>query len=203
MKTNREILCEYLPEKAVPLVLKLLEDSNVQLRITKSRSTKLGDFRPPLHKKYHRISINHDLNKYHFLITLIHEFAHLINWNINQRKVKPHGKEWKTFFRELMKPYLVQEIFTTDILEVVLEFMKNPTSSVVNIKLLKKLREYDKGTSLITLDDIPENSKFSIYNGVIFTKLEKLKKRYKCLRLDTNRIYLVSSVMQVVPLVDN
>jgi hypothetical protein len=203
MKTNREILSEYLPEKAVSLALNLLEDSNVQLRITKSRSTKLGDYRPPLNRKYHRISVNHDLNKYHFLITLIHEFAHLKNWNLHQRKVRPHGKEWKTFFRELMAPYLVQEIFPPDILEVVIQFMKNPTSSVVNIKLLKKLREYDKGMTLITLDDIPENSKFSIYNGVIFTKLEKLKKRYKCLRLDTNRIYLVSPVMQVVPLIDN
>lgn len=203
MKTNRDILSEYLPEKAVPLSLKLLEESNAQLRITRTRSTKLGDYRPPLHKKYHRISVNHDLNKYHFLITLIHEFAHLKNWDLHQQNVRPHGKEWKLFFRELMKPFLVQEIFPSDILEVVMHFMKNPTSSSVNIKLLKKLREYDKGKALITLDDIPVNSNFSIYNGIIFTKLEKLKKRYKCLRLDTNRVYLVSPVMQVVPLIDN
>jgi SprT protein len=203
MKTNKEILSLYLPSKAIPPSIQLLESSSVQLWITRSRSSKLGDYRPPLNKKFHRISVNHDLNKYHFLITFIHEFAHLKNWELHQRNVKPHGEEWKTQFRELMKPFLNQEIFPDELLEVVNHFLKNPTSSVVNTKLLKKLREYDKVKNIITLEDIPINSTFRIYNGIIFRKLEKMRKRYKCMRLDTQRIYLVSPVMQVVPLFEN
>ena len=111
MKTYKEVLLDYIPEESVLPVLDFLNTSNVQLKITKSRSTKLGDYRPPIRSKFHKISVNHDLNKYNFLITLIHEFAHLNTWEEHKRKVKPHGKEWKQKFRELMDPYINESIF--------------------------------------------------------------------------------------------
>lgn len=200
MKTYKEILLRYLPEEAIPFCLDLLEKSNVQLKITGSRSSKLGDYRPPVLTKFHRISVNHDLNPYHFLITLMHEFAHLKNWDHNGRNVKPHGKEWKMFFRELMEPFLNMNLFPDDLLLIVRQFMKNPTSSAANTKLIKKLREYDETERIFTVEEIPEKSHFRIYNGIVFQKLEKMRKRYKCLRIDTQRIYLVSPVLQVIPL---
>jgi hypothetical protein len=198
MKTYKEILSSYIPEKAVPLALTWLENSNVQLKITKSRSSKLGDYRPPQLKKFHRISVNHDLNKFHLLITLVHEFAHLKNWEQHQRNSKPHGNEWKTTFRELMQPFMTEDIFPNDILDVLRKYLKNPASSSMNTGLIKKLREYDKTKDYLTLEEIPFNSCFRIYNGIIFEKLEKMKKRYKCRRIDNNRIYLVSPIIQVV-----
>ncbi len=119
MKTYREILADYIPENAIPVALNWLENSNVQLRITKSRSSKLGDYRPPLLKKFHRISVNHNLNKYNFLLTFVHEYAHLKNWDQFQRNVKPHGVEWKKAFRELMEPFLEKDIFPADLKPVV------------------------------------------------------------------------------------
>lgn len=202
MKTYKEILQDYIPEESVLAVLDFLNISNVQLKITKSRSTKLGDYRPPIRSKFHRISINHDLNKYHFLITLIHEFAHLNTWEAYNRKVKPHGKEWKQTYRELMAPYLNETVFPEDILNILFKFLKNPTSSSVDTELTKKLREYDTGKAYFTLEELPDDSIFKIHNGIIFKKLERIRKRYKCKRMDNNRIYLISPIMEVVPVVD-
>jgi SprT protein len=199
MKTYREILEEYLPEKAVPLALKWLENSNVQLKITKTRSSKLGDYRPPLYKKFHRISVNFDLNKFNFLITMVHEFAHLKVWELYQRNVKPHGTEWKRTFMELMEPFFSEDIFPAELKIVLQQYMKNPTSTSMNTRLIKKLREYDKVQNYLTLEDIPFNSCFRIYNGIVFEKLEKMQKRFKCKRIDNNRIYLVSPIIHVVP----
>lgn len=202
MKTYREVLQDYIPEASVSSVLEFLNTSNVQLKITKSRSTKLGDYRPPIRSKYHKISINHDLNKYHFLVTLIHEFAHLDTWEKQHRKVKPHGKEWKQSFRDLMDPYLNETVFPEDILIVLYKFLKNPTSSSVDTELTKKMREYDIGKKYFTLEELSDDSLFKIHNGVIFKKLEKIRKRYKCRRMDNNRIYLISPIMEVIPVVD-
>lgn len=199
MKSYKEILSDYLPEKAVPLALHWIENSNVQLKITKSRSSKLGDYRPPLRKKFHRISVNSDLNKYHFLITFVHEYAHLKNWELHNRKVRPHGIEWKKAFSENMEPFMNDGIFPQDLKPIVAQYLKNPNSSSMNTKLVKKLREYDTLRDYLTLEDIPIKSCFRIYNGIEFEKLEKMKKRFKCRRIDTNRIYMVSPIIQVIP----
>ncbi len=202
MKTYKEVLQDYIPEESVLLVLDFLNTSNVQLKITKSRSTKLGDYRPPIRLKFHKISVNHDLNKYHFLVTLIHEFAHLNTWEKHNRKVKPHGKEWKQEYRELMGPFMNESVFPQDILTVLYKFLKNPTSSSVDTELTKKLREYDTGKNYFTLEELPDDSLFKIYNGIIFKKLERIRKRYKCKRIDNNRIYLISPIMEVIPVRD-
>jgi hypothetical protein len=203
MKSHKEILSDYLPEKAVPLVLSWIENSNVQLKITKSRSSKLGDYRPPLLKKFHRITVNHDLNKFHFLITFVHEYAHLKNWEVFNRNAKPHGFEWKKSFRELMEPFLKEDIFPTDLKPVVIQYLKNPNSSSTNTRLVKKLREYDQNRDYLTLEELPFNSCFRIYNGIVFEKLEKMQKRFKCRRVDNNRIYMVSPIIQVIPVMVN
>lgn len=199
MKTYKEILSEYIPEKAISIVLAWITNSNVQLRITRTRSSKLGDYRPPLLKKYHRISVNHDLNKYHFLLTFVHEYAHLKNWELKQNSVKPHGIEWQKAFRELMQPFLNDDIFPLDLKTIIIRYLKNPNSSSMNTVLVKKLREHDKSKNYLTLEELPLNSFFRIYNGIAFEKLEKMQKRFKCRRIDNNRIYMVSPVMQVVP----
>ena len=92
-----------------------------------------------------------------------------------------------------------EDIFPKDILDVLIVFLKNPSSSSVNICLTKKLREYDSARDYLTLEELPDEALFKIHNGFVFKKLEKLRKRYKCKRMDNNRIYLVSPIMEVVP----
>ena len=152
MMSDRVILTKYLPEPAVPVILEWLKVQKAQLKITRGRNTKLGDYRPPLKYKFHRISVNHNLNKYHFLITLVHEFAHLTNWEKNRNQVKPHGNEWKREFGELMQNFIAADIFPADIYPVLNRFLKNPTSTSANTELTRKLRSYDNSAKLRTPD---------------------------------------------------
>ena len=96
-----KVLLKYISPQAVDIIVDWVITHGIHLRITAERSTKLGDFRPNMHKNSgHRITINHNLNQHAFLITLVHEIAHLINWNIHRDTVKPHGAEWKNIFNE-------------------------------------------------------------------------------------------------------
>jgi len=197
MKSNSDVLLNYLPEKSIPTIIDWLENSNVQLKITRSRFSKLGDYRPPIQTKFHRISVNHDLNKYHFLITLVHEFAHMKVWEEYPRNVRPHGAEWKKIFRDLMQNFLSPNIFPIEILNILQIYLKNPSASTSNSKLLSALRNYDKNNQHPVLEDLPTHAIFRIENGFIFKKMEKSRKRIKCKRLDNNRIYLVNPLIKV------
>jgi SprT protein len=196
--TYSEVLSEYLPEYAVPTIVQWLQYNNdVQLRITRKRSSKLGDYRPPIHYNYHIISVNYDLNPYHFLLTLVHEMAHMKAWNKFKNKVKPHGTEWKQAFISLMKPFLNSSVFPEELLPHIIQYMSNPSSSTSTSQLLIYLRNYDPEKHFTTLADIPDSSYFSISNGIVFQKLSKIRKRFKCKRLDNNRIYLINPMIFV------
>lgn len=169
------------------------------LTITKDRKTKAGDYRHPYGKIGHRISVNGSLNTYAFLITLVHEMAHLVNWERHGRRVNPHGKEWKLAFQELMLEYLSAEIFPQDILSVLNLHMKNPKSATVrDLELMRVLRSYDKNSDSVLLEDLSEGNEFNLGKRT-FKKGEKLRKRYRCEEIKSGKIYLVSAIAEVVP----
>ncbi len=200
MKKYKETLSEYIPETSVDTAFSSLDKHHVRLVISKSRATKLGDYRPPIRNNYHRISVNHNLNKYQFLITLIHELAHLEIWVKYKNRVKPHGTEWKLEFKNLMSEYMNTEIFPPDILEALKVYFTKSTSSDTNLS--RVLKKYNNNEDEITLEDLPENAVFAIYNGIIFRKLQRLRKRYRCKRLDNGKMYIVSPLMVVHHLED-
>src|SRR5690554_6336368 len=91
---NISILEKYMPAQAAELIAQWIAETSCQFKITGSRKSKFGDYRPPFGGKGHRISVNHDLNPYAFLITTVHEFAHLHTWHEHKNKVQPHGPNW-------------------------------------------------------------------------------------------------------------
>ena len=99
LERNHRILDKYIPKEAVPIIAQWVYKYNFKLKVKKSRASKYGDYRPPEKKLNHVITINQDMNKYAFLVTLIHEVAHLCNYDENGTKVKPHGIEWKQHYR--------------------------------------------------------------------------------------------------------
>ena len=129
LERNQSILQKYIPEKAVPTVAEWIYKFDFKLKIKKSRATKLGDYRPPVKGQNHLITINHDMNKYAFLITLIHEIAHLSNWNKHKDSVKTHCDEWKFHYKILMQSLLNPEIFPADIIIALRKYMNNPAAS--------------------------------------------------------------------------
>ena len=111
----KQILTNYLPERSVDMVFTLITANQVHLKIVKERVTRHGDYkRKP--DGTHEITVNANLNKYRFLITLIHEIAHLVTFQKYGVKLKPHGKEWKFTFQRLMLPFIRPEIFPSTVL---------------------------------------------------------------------------------------
>jgi len=196
-----QVLIKYIPETSVPLIVNWIIEYGVHLKITKDRSTKLGDFRPTLGvNRGHRITVNYNLNKYAFLITLVHEIAHFDTWNTYRQSVKPHGVEWKNAFKKLMSPFLREDVFPVEVLNRVVAYMNNPAaSSCVDEDLLRILRQFDSEISL-TLEDLPEDSIFKLKTGRIFKKGKQRRKYFRCEEFGSGKHYLINPLAEVEPI---
>ena len=201
MNSNEKLLSHFIPELAVPLMLRWINFFKAELKITHGRQTKLGDYRSPYDGNTHRISINNNLNKFAFLTTLVHEFAHLSCWNKFQNSVKPHGEEWKEEFRKAMNPVFALDIFPPDVKIALENYLKNPkAASCSDASLLRTLRKYDQiKDEGVAVEQLPQAAIFALKNGRVFKKQEKIRKRYRCIELATKSIYLFNPLAIVYP----
>ncbi len=188
-----------MPQPAAELIASWIDHYQCEFRISRSRNSKFGDYRAPYQGKGHRISVNHNLNQYAFLITTVHEFAHLLTYNQWKHRVKPHGEEWKNNFKKMMLPFFEMKIFPCDIESAVALYLKNPAaSSCSDAHLFKTLRNYDeKDTSVVSIDQLAPNQVFAISTGRVFKKISKNRTRYRCVEIDTGKIYLFSPLAEV------
>jgi SprT protein len=194
-------LQKFIPAASAELALKYLQDFKVHLTITRERKTILGDYRHATAGKNHRISVNGNLNKYAFLITLIHELAHLITFLQYGNKVPSHGKEWKRLYRKILEDFLLLEIFPGDIMQALKKSLHNlPASSCADEELMRILKKYDQvDDNSIFVEQIPEGALFKMDGGAVFRKGKKLRKRFQCIDIDSGKIYLFSAIYEVKP----
>jgi len=194
-----KILETYLPADAAPLIGRWIDYFKYEFKISRNRNSKFGDYRPPHDGKGHRISVNYDLNPYAFLVTTVHEFAHLHTWNQHSHKAKPHGAEWKNNFKKMMQPFFEKEIFPPDVRHAITSYLDNPAaSSCSDLSLYRSLRKYDRPKeSHTTVEKLPVKALFKLKDGRVFRKEEKLRKRYKCIEVHSRRVYLFSAVAEV------
>jgi len=193
------ILAQYMPATAAPVIAKWIDYFQCEFKISKNRATKLGDYRHPYKGEGHKISVNNNLNPYAFLVTTVHEFAHLLTWNDHKNKVKPHGTEWKVNFKRMMNPFIEQQIFPADVQQAIVTYLCNPSaSSCTDLKLARTLKKYDEVSAHSQLEELPENTVFVIKDGRRFKKGVRLRKRYRCTCLDNGKIYLFSPLAEVV-----
>ena len=198
----KEILQHYIPEPSIDTMADWILHFNFNLKITENRASKLGDYRAPINKNRHLITINHNLNKYAFLITLVHEIAHLTIFEKYKgvfRRAAPHGPEWKNEYKKLMQYFLREEIFPEDVMKALRDYMVNPAaSSCADENLLRVLRKYDsKKSALVHVEELPFGSTFKHGKNRFFKKGEKIKKRFQCEELGSKRIYLFSPLAEV------
>lgn len=193
-------LVKYVPEKAAPIISAWINKYACQFRVTRSRMSKFGDYRPPQSGHGHRISVNHDLNPYAFLITAVHEFAHLETHLTHKGRVKPHGEEWKKNFKQMMDPFFQLDIFPPDIHSAIDRYIQNPkASSCTDHHLFRTLQRYNpEQRTSITVEELPVNTVFGIRNGRQFRKEKKLRTRYYCTEIGSGRAYLFSPLTPVV-----
>jgi len=187
----KNTLQKYLPELAVAPCFELIKTHGVHLKIVSHRVTRHGDYRR-LPNGLHQITVNASLNKYRFLITLVHEIAHLVAFETYGRRIKPHGLEWKRTFQHLMVPFIRPEVFPSQLLPIIANHFKNPkASSSTDARLsiaLKAFDEEERRNSYVF--ELPTGSIFKLYNGRLFKKGNKKVKRYECVELSTGRLYL-------------
>jgi SprT protein len=192
-------LQHYLPKGSAALVMQLLNQYKVHLTITKERKSVLGDYRHAVNNTTHRISVNGNLNQYSFLITLIHELAHLVTFMEFGNRVSAHGKEWKHLYKLLLIQFLQLQIFPADIVAAVQSSLHNlPASSCADEALMRVLRRYDeRKDGVLLVEELPDGSLFAIEGGKIFKKGRQLRKRIQCVELKTGKLYLFSPIYEV------
>lgn len=197
-----DVLRKYIPERAVEPCVSLIKKHKVQLHIVGERKTRHGDYRK-LPSGQVKITVNNSLNKYRFLITLIHEFAHLKAYEDFGFGIKPHGVEWKRSFQKLMLPFINPEIFPQNLLPNLANHFRNPTaSSDTDARLTILLKAYDQPNQNNYIFEIPIGSKFRTKKGRVFIKGEKRIKRYECLCVKTQRLYVFQPHAEVELLPD-
>ncbi len=193
----REILQEKLPQNALDYAYNLWQNEPFSFAVAQTRSSCLGNY--SYRNGQHKITINHDLNPYQFLITYVHEVAHqrvFIQYALGKkRRVLPHGDEWKNTFKELMKPMLNEAVFPTNIVHLLqLHLVNPPASTVRDAALMKGLQLFDKEQlipeKMLHLEDLKSGESFLFMNR-IFTKLETRRTRIMCLEKLSNRKFTI------------
>ena len=192
-----DTLAKFLPDHAVKPAFELIVTHGVHLKIVNERATRHGDYRKG-HNGKHEITVNGSLNKYRFLITLIHEIAHLVAFEKYGRNIKPHGHEWKHTFQQLMVPYIRPEIFPNQLLPLLARHFRNPSaSSDTDTTLSLALKQFDQQNDKNYVFEIPYGSVFRIKNGKVFKKIAVRTKRYECLEISSGRLYLFNPNAEV------
>jgi hypothetical protein len=203
MPDPKEILLRFIPPASFDIVTAWLTQSRARLKITRERSSKYDDYTIPNgDTKFHRITINYNLNPYSFLITLAHEVAHLKFYEKFNTLRDPHGENWKEEYRRLLLELNIAGIFPEDIQKAVAGYVNRIKASArADRELHMVLRRYDRPDSSVTLlEQLPEGALFSVDGGRIFRKGKKLRTWYSCTLEATNRKYRVNPMAEVTPL---
>jgi hypothetical protein len=187
-----EILRKHVPPASVEYCFNLWAACPFELKLSRSRQTKVGDFTSRRSRRHPRITLNNDLNPYLFLTTYIHEVAHLRVYLRYDDRVDPHGEEWKQAFTDLLIPMLWEHIYPEQILHELRRHMVNPkASSFADTKLTEAFRLFDLNKShAAVLSQLPEGSTFKL-QGKYFKKGKLRRTRILCKELKSKRDYLV------------
>jgi hypothetical protein len=192
-------LQKFLPPNTYNSVLDYLHQYKVHLTVARERTSILGDYRHEIDGRNHRISVNGNLNTYAFLITLLHELAHLLTFEQFGNKVQSHGREWKQSFGKLLEQFMNQDVFPPDLKNALIRSLQNPAaSSCADEVLLRALKHYDtKKEQTLFVENVPEGALFKSHDGKVFRKYERIRKRFKGIEIKTGRVYLFSPVYEV------
>lgn len=199
------ILRKYFPAPAVQAVADWIPRHGVFLSVTRRRTTKHGDFTLSPIRGMNRITVNGSLNPYAFLLTFVHELAHLVVLKKHGAHVQPHGKQWKDEFRSLMLMLDLRTIYPHDILVPMADYLKDPkASSDRHTALALALKRYDapgEGDGESADDpmicELAPGVRFLFREKREFVLGEKRRRLYLCTDVSSGRQYLFQPHIRV------
>ena len=190
------LLLRHVPAAAVAYCVQLKADFGFQLRTTRPRSSKWGDYRyhRSSDRALHTITVNQDLNRYAFLITYLHEVAHRVAFEQHGFRIRPHGSAWKRCFQELLAPVLTEAVFPSDVLGPLCHYIRNPRASTgADPALTVALQHHDEVTGhppKAPLSELASGTVFR-FRQRIFIKKHVRRTRSLCQEIATNSNYLI------------
>lgn len=200
MNKSRKItsFLDHFPPKVAEYCFNLWDEHQFDFIISKKRDSKLGDFRYAPDKGF-QITVNNNLNPYAFLVTYLHEVAHLITYLNHKNKVNPHGQEWKDAFLELFEPLLDPALLPSELVRVLKAYLKNPVATSNGFTpLVETLKKFDapSETNALLLFNLPEGTTFKLKN-LLLQKGKLRRTRYICQEVHNGKLYLVAKNAQV------
>jgi SprT protein len=196
----KSVFERHIPPAAVEYCWQLYQGHQFRLWIKANRKTKLGDFRyDPLQRSY-LITLNYNLPPALFLLTYLHEVAHLVVHRQYGNSVLPHGSEWKTSFRTLAMPVLNETVFEPQILQALQRYFINPAATFNSSSPLgrviypQKATEIEDGT--VALAHLSPGVRF-IFRQRQFEMLETRRTRVLCKELSNGKKYLIHQSARV------
>jgi len=189
-------LAQYISENALTYCVNLSNNYTFKLDLSFNRKTKFGHYKYWPQTKSHTISINKGLSKELFLITYIHELAHLDVMLNYGRKVMPHGKEWKVTFRSLMAPLLSHSIFDTNLLSALALHLKNPRASLSADPRLWSILFPSNNKNALCVNDINNGENF-LFKKRLFTKVKSRRTCALCYEAKSGNNYLIPLLAEV------
>ena len=205
--TDYDTVRKHLPSSTWKYVLDLLQGYPVVVQVVPHRVTKLGDYRPPrLGEFWHRITVNEDLNVYAFLVTLLHEIAHLRVAAMQlkgTKKYKPHGIEWKKEFTKLVEPIIEGSMVPRDLCVALAATLQRPRAATCSDRLLTlALSQYDQIVdNCVHVDQLEVGSCFQLQDGRQFILGDRVRSRYRCIELASGIEFRIHYLARVVRLV--
>jgi hypothetical protein len=190
----------YLPETAIAKCAVLVAGHKVVIHVVRDRKTKHGDFRVQP-KKPVLITINAMENPYRFLLTFLHEWAHYKVFSSFTFKKKPHGKEWKSAFQQMVAPFLEGDIFPESLLIPLKHHMQNAKATfAADANLTMALREFDPPNNKKCIFELEQGTLFNAQDGRVFSKYAKRRTRFVCTCVKTKKQYLFPPFVEVSPI---
>ena len=186
----------HVPEAARAYCLSLFRGYSFTFLLKPERRSVLGNYRYVGSTDTHIISVNRTLNPHAFLVTYLHEVAHLLVKIRYKRRPQPHGREWKKCFSELLQPVLNTDVFPSEILAPLREYAKNPKASSLSDKRLAEVLHPDLSEGDGTkISEIPDQVTFK-FRDRVFLKLHMKRSRCLCKDIKSGRNYLISGSLR-------
>ena len=189
-----EPIKKFLPVTSWPHLKNWFGQHRIHIRVTRDRNSKLGDYRKKPDGS-HQITINSTLQPDLFFFVLTHELAHLLAFHQYGQRILPHGKEWKSVFREMLHTSI--RVYPEDLQPVILHFARSPKANfMASDGLVRYFYPPGNGAQETFVEALTEGDLF-IYRNQEFQVLHKLKKNYLCKNLKSEKRYIFKPLVSV------